>query len=140
MNATRAFVAGIIGALALSLIMIWLRAIGVPIHLELQLASVLGTHLWIVGLIAYLIIGGITALIYALVFEYILNEAGIGAGLLVGACHTIFAGFIWAHLPGPGQFWDGLGPAGIAALFLLHFVFGAIVGGLYRTRHHLAWA
>jgi hypothetical protein len=120
--------------------MVWLRAIGVPIHLESRLASVLGTHVWLVGLCAYLVIGGITALVYALAFEYILNAAGVGAGVLVGACNTIVAGYIWAHMPGPGQFWDALGPAGIASLFLLHFIFGAVVGGLYRTRHHLAWA
>ena len=124
----------------MSLVMIWLRGIGVPLHLELQLAAVLGTQAWIVGLIAYLIIGGITGLIYALAFEYILNDAGVGAGLLVGACNSIGAGFIWAHMPGPGRFWDTLGPSGIAALFLLHFIFGAIVGGLYRTEHHVAWA
>ena len=139
MNAGRAFVAGVVGAVVMSLIMIWLRAIGVPIDLELQLASVVGSQAWIVGLIAFVIIGGITALVYALAFEYILNDAGVGAGLLVGANNSIVAGFIWAHLPGPGQFWDRLGPAGIASLFLLHFVFGAIVGALYQTRHHLAW-
>jgi len=139
-NPARAFVAGVIGALAMSLLMIWFRAIGVPLHLELRLAAMLGLHAWIVGLIAYLIVGGIIGLIYALVFEYVLNQAGIGAGLMVGACHSIFAGFIWAQFAGPGRFWDALGAPGIAALFLLHFVFGAIVGGLYRTRHHLAWA
>jgi len=139
-NPVRAFVAGVIGAIAMSLLMIWLRAIGIPLHLELRLASMLGMQVWAVGFVAYLIIGGITGLIYALAFEYILNEAGIGPGLMVGACHSIFAGFIWAQLSGPGRFWDNFGPGGIAALFLLHFVYGAIVGALYRTQHHLAWA
>lgn len=140
MNPARAFVAGVVGALAMSLLMIGLRAIGVPLHLEMRLASMIGLHGWIVGLVAYLIIGGIVGLIYALAFEYILNQGGIGAGLMVGACHSIFAGFIWAHLPGPGQFWDSLGPAGIASLFLVHFLYGAFVGGLYQTKHRLAWA
>jgi hypothetical protein len=139
-NPARAFVAGVVGAAVMSLLMVWFRAIGVPLHLELQLAAMLGVHVWIVGFIAYLLIGGIVALIYALVFEYILNEAGVGPGLMVGACHSIFAGFIWSQLRGPGQFWDSYGAAGIAALFLLHFVYGAIVGGLYHPRHHLAWA
>ena len=139
MNAARAFAAGVAGALAMSLVMIWLRASGVPIHLELRLAAMFGTHAWLVGLIAFLVFGGITGLVYALVFEYILNEAGVGAGLLVGACNAIFAGFIWSLVPGPGRFWEGFGVPGIASLFLLHLLFGAIVGALYRTRHHLAW-
>jgi len=139
-NAARAFVAGIIGAVVMSLIMIGLRAIGVPLHLELRIAGMLGTHVWLIGLIAFVVIGGITGFIYALVFEYILNSAGVGAGLLVGACHAIFAGFIWAQLPGPGRFWDTLGVPGIASLFLLHFVYGAVVGAIYRTEHHVAWA
>ena len=124
----------------MSLTMVGLRAIGVPIRLELELAAMLGTQVWLVGLLAYVVIGGITALLYALVFEYILNDAGVGAGLLVGACNAIAAGFIWSQLQGPGQFWDGLGAAGIASLFLVHFVFGGIIGGLYRTKHRLAWA
>ncbi|HWK12239.1 MAG TPA: hypothetical protein VNR64_19415 [Vicinamibacterales bacterium] len=140
MNPARAFVAGVIGALAMSLLMIGLRAIGVPLHLEVQLAAMIGVHAWIVGLMLYLLIGGIVGLIYALVFEYVLNEAGVGPGLMVGACNAIFAGFIWSQLAGPGRFWDGLGAPGIASLFLLHFVYGAIVGALYRTEHHLAWA
>jgi hypothetical protein len=139
-NPARAFVAGVAGAIVMSLLMIWLRAIGIPIHLELRIASMLGLHAWVVGLIAYLLIGGIVGLIYALVFEYILNDAGIGPGLMVGACHSIFAGFIWSQLTGPGRFWENFGAAGIAALFLLHFIYGAVVGGLYRTEHHLAWA
>src|SRR5690348_16165140 len=40
-NAARAFVAGIIGAVVMSLIMIGLRAIGVPLHLELRIAGML---------------------------------------------------------------------------------------------------
>ena len=140
MNPARAFMSGVIGALVMSLLMMSLRAIGMPIQLELRLASLIGLHAWLAGLIVYLIIGGIVGLIYALVFEYILNEAGVGPGLMVGACHSIFAGFIWSRLGGPGPFWENFGVAGIAALFVLHFVYGAIVGGLYRTEHHLAWA
>ena len=57
MNAARAFVAGIIGAVVMSLIMIGLRAIGVPLHLELRIAGMLGTHVWLIGLIAFIVIG-----------------------------------------------------------------------------------
>lgn len=139
MNAGRAFGAGVIGAAIMSAIMVWLRAVGVPLHIELRLAAILGTHLWIVGLAAYLLIGGIIGLGYAAVFEWVLHQAGVGPGLLIGACHTIFAGFVWSQLSGPGRFWENLGVPGIAALFLLHFLYGAIVGGLYRTEHVLEY-
>jgi hypothetical protein len=46
---------------------------------------------------------------------------------------------VWAALGGPGSFWHTLGPSGIGAVFLLQMMFGAIVGGLYRTRHVLVY-
>jgi len=138
-NLERGFVAGVIGALAMSFVMIWLRAIGVPLHIESQLATVVGMRMWAFGFVTFLVIGGVIGLAYALVFEFVLNEAGVGPGLLVGACHTIFAGFVWAGLGGPGSFWHLLGVSGIGSLFLLHMMFGAIVGGLYRTQHALVY-
>ena len=139
MNTGRAFVAGMIGALVMSAIMIWLRAVGVPLHIELRLAAMLGTHIWAVGFIAYLVIGGLVGLVYASIFEWWLHQAGVGPGLLVGACHTIVSGFIWSQLAGPGRFWENFGAPGIVALILVHFAYGAVVGGLYRTRHVLEY-
>jgi hypothetical protein len=138
-NPGRAFAAGLIGAALMSLIMIVFRTTGTPIHLELRLAAMVGTHIWIVGFLLYLLVGGVCALGYAVVFEYVLNQAGIGPGLLIGACHTIFAGFFWANVAGPGPFWDSFGPEGMALLFLLHFTYGAAVGALYRMKHVVAY-
>jgi hypothetical protein len=138
-NAQRAFVAGVVGALAMSLIMVLLRAIGIPLHIESQLAAALGSRLWGVGLAAHILIGGVLGLAYAIVFELAFNQAGVGPGVLLGACNTIFAGFVWAALGGPGSFWHELGASGIAALFLVHITYGAIVGGLYRTQHTLVY-
>lgn len=139
MNPGRAFAAGIIGTVLMSLIMVVFRATGTPIHIELRLAATVGTHTWVVGFLLYLLLGGVFALGYAAVFEYALNQAGIGPGLLIGACHTIFAGFFWANVAGPGPFWNSFGAEGMALLFLLHFTFGAAVGALYRVKHVLAY-
>lgn len=139
MNIFRAFVAGIIGTVIMSLIMLSLRALAVPLHIELGLGALVGLGAWIPSLIVFLVVGGVLGLAYAAVFEWVLHQAGVGPGLLLGACNTIFAGFIWAQLSGPGPFWDRLGAQGIAALFLVHFAYGAVVGGLYRTRHTLAY-
>jgi hypothetical protein len=139
LNPGRAFVAGLVGTLVMSLIMLLLRAAGVPLHVEVSLAAAAGSSLWFVGLAIYLLIGGLLGIGYALVFEYALHDAGVGPGLLLGAINTIFAGFFWSLVTGPGHFWDHLGAEGIAALFLVHFAFGAVVGGLYRTEHTLVY-
>ena len=139
MNPGRAFVAGLVGTLIMSSIMLLLRVIGVPINIEPQLAALIGSSLWIVGFAIYLLIGGLLGIGYAVIFEYVLNNAGVGPGLLLGACNTIFAGFVWSRLNGPGQFWDRLGAEGVAALFLVHMVYGAVVGSLYRTEHTLVY-
>jgi hypothetical protein len=89
------------------------------------------------GLTLYVLIGGAVALAYAAFFEWALQQSGVGPGLLLGACNTIIAGFLWATGSDPGKFWVHFGAAGIAALFLVHFVYGAVVGGLYRTKHTL---
>jgi hypothetical protein len=123
----------------MSLIIVVFRAAGTPIHPELRLAAAVGTYSSLVGFIMYLLSGGVFALGYAAVFEYVLNQSGIGPGLLIGACHTIFAGFFWATVAGPGPFWDSFGAEGIGLLFLLHFTFGAAVGALYRIEHVLAY-
>jgi len=133
MHAGRAFVAGIAGALVMTLVMLWFRTLGSPLGIESRLAMLLGTRVWAVGFAAHLLIGGALAVVYALVFEYVLHQSGIGVGLILGAYNTIFAGFVWAALGGPGAFWGGVGPLGTIALFLSHLAYGAVVGGLYRS-------
>ena len=139
MNTARAFFVGVVGTVVMSLIMLGMRAAGLPLHIEARLGTLLGGGSWIAGLAIYLLIGGVLALGYAAVFEWVLHQAGIGPGMLLGAWNTIFAGFIWAGLAGPGQFWDRLGGAGIGTLFLVHLAYGAVVGGLYRTKHTLEY-
>ena len=133
MHAGRAFIAGIVAAVVMTVLMIWFRTIGIPLQIESQLASVLGTRVWAVGFAAHVLIGGALGIAYAFVFEHVLHQSGTGAGLLLGAYNTIFAGFVWAAIGGPGWFWGGAGPQGILALFVSHLAFGAVVGRLYRS-------
>ena len=133
MHVGRAFVAGVAGALAMTVIMSLFRAAGIPLQVEAQLAALLGTRIWAAGLAAHLLVGGGLGIVYALVFEYVLHQSGVGAGLMLGALNTIFAGFVWAALGGPGAFWHTVGPQGVIALFFAHLAYGAAVGGLYRS-------
>ena len=135
MNPGRAFVAGVVGAIVMSLIMVLLRAAGVPLHIELRLAAVLGTRIWAIGFVAHLVIGGLLGVVYALIMEHVIGTSGVGPGVLLGAVNTIFAGFAWALIGGPGRFWSEFGPAGVGALFLVHIAYGATVGGLYKNEH-----
>jgi len=136
----RAFIDGIVAAAVANGILVLLRAAGLRLDIDTQLAALFGMSSWVVGLALYLLIGGAFALVYAVIFEWALNQAGVGPGLLLGAWHTIVAGFIWASTTDPGRFWVHFGAAGIAALFLVHFVYGGIVGGMYRTKHTLRYA
>ncbi len=133
MHAGRAFIVGVAGALAMTVVMSVFRAAGIPLGVEAQLAARLGLGIWAVGLAAHLLIGGGIAIAYAFVFEYVLHQSGVGPGMLLGACNAIFAGFVWAALGGPGGFWHGGGPLGVMALFLAFLSYGAVVGGLYRS-------
>jgi hypothetical protein len=133
MHTGRAFIAGLVGAVVMSVMMLGLRAAGIPLHIEQQLAAVLGTRVWALGFAAHLLIGGAVGVVYGMVFEKILHQAGVGPGLLLGAQNTILAGFVWAILGGPGRFWSEVGPQGVIALFLVHMGFGAVVGSLYRV-------
>jgi hypothetical protein len=136
-NTGRAVAAGIVAAAVVSVIVLVLRPVGVPLDIFPRLAERFGGSSWVMGLTLYVLIGGGVALAYAAFFEFALHQAGVGPGLLLGACNTIIAGFLWARGSDPGKFWVHFGAAGIAALFLVHFVYGAVVGGLYRTKHTL---
>lgn len=133
MHTGRAFAAGIAAALVMTVLMIGFRSAGIPLQIESQLASRLGTQVWAVGFAAHLLIGGALGVAYAFVFEHVIHQSGVGAGLMIGSYNTIFAGFVWAAIGGPGAFWGGAGPQGVIALFLSHLAYGAIVGGLYRS-------
>ena len=137
MHPGRAFVAGVVGALAMSLVMVGVRAAGIPLHIESQLAAVLGTNLWIVGLAAHLLIGGALGIVYGMAFELVLHQSGAGPGVILGAYNTIIAGFVWAAIGGPGHFWSAVGPPGIIALFVAHMTFGAIVGAAFKAEERL---
>jgi len=137
MHYGRAFLAGLVGALAMSLVMAGLRAAGIPLHIEAELARALGTGAWIVGFAAHLLIGGGVGVLYGIMFELILHDSGVGLGVLLGACNTILAGFAWAIIGGPGRFWSDIGPQGVIALFIAHMTFGAIVGAAFKAEERL---
>jgi hypothetical protein len=99
------------------------------------------------GLIIHLVAGGIFALIYTAGFEYLTHRADWLVGLGFGVIHTLFSGLLLAMmpamhplvpemLPAPGAFMANLGMMGVAAFFMLHLIYGAIVGTIYGPVVH----
>ncbi len=150
MNAGRAFVAGMVGGAAMSALMWMARAMGMPANLEMMLGTMVadpGTTAWIIGLAMHLMLSGAIALIYAWAFEHVTHRAGwlVGAGF--GIVHAIIAGIVMGMIPmihprmpspvmPPGAFMSNLGAMGVVAVFMLHLVYGAVVGAMYGPPVH----
>jgi hypothetical protein len=149
MRTERAIVAGIVGAVAMSLAMAVARLLGIGASLEPMLGSMFGIHgaaAWIAGFVLHLIIGAVAALGYAVCFEYALQRSGPLVGAALGVAHGLMAGLFMSAIPmmnplvtpsrsGAGPFLENLdfGPA----LFIgVHAVFGAVVGAVYGHVRH----
>ncbi|MBA2321783.1 MAG: hypothetical protein H0V89_11590 [Deltaproteobacteria bacterium] len=145
MSKGKLFFAGVVGGAAMSVVMGIARAMGMQVNLEMMLGTLPGLQpgplTWIIGLVMHLMISGLIALVYGVVFERVLHRAGIGAGLLVSIGHTLLAGLFMGmvpmmhplipeQMPAPGFFMANIGVMGVAAEVMLHLMYGAIVGGL----------
>ncbi len=147
MSWAKAFIAGIVGAALMTVMlsvaiasgfrvldfsMMWGTLIGLPI----------GWAAWIVGFVIHLLVGGVFALIYALLFKAF-SGAGLVRGGLIGVVHALITGIIIAllplvhplmnngHMQTPGPYFSGHGIAGVLFYFAMHIVYGATVGWLY---------
>lgn len=135
----------------MSLIM-WMgrTVMGLPMNLEMMEGTFLvrppGPVAWIVGFIMHLVISGLIALLYAWAFEHVTHRAGwlVGAGF--GLVHAVIAGLFMGMvpamhplipgvLPAPGAFLSNI-PMGPVVLFVLHAMYGAVVGAVYGRVVH----
>jgi hypothetical protein len=149
MRTSRAAIAGIAGALVMSLAMALARLLGVPVSLEAMLGSLFGvegTVAWMAGFALHLAMGAVVAIVYAVGFEYAVQRSGIAVGAALGVAHGLLAGLFMTAIPAmnplvatsplaPGPFFARIeyGPA----LFLaLHALFGAVVGIVYGPVMH----
>jgi hypothetical protein len=141
--------AGALGALAMTILMVIARALGMTtLNIEMALGSLLtqqiGAFSWILGLLMHVAIGGFLAQLYAFGFEFLTERANawIGAGFSV--VHSSFAGLLMFWLgsihplmrnngviTAPGPFAIEYGTLTAVAFIALHLVYGAGVGYLY---------
>ena len=156
MLARRAVTYGVLGAATLSVVSWGLRAVGVPIQLELLLGSGLGLQpnadAFFVGLLMHLAIGGAFGLLYGWLFETVWNHGGAGMGMILGVVHAALVGMavgltpqfhpmVPSRIEDPGAFFANGGVRGVLAFFAVHVLYGAIVGqGYGHVRSERQWA
>ncbi|MDP0500573.1 MAG: hypothetical protein Q7P63_10780 [Verrucomicrobiota bacterium JB022] len=145
-----AFFAGVVGALAFTLVVSLLRLIGLPLNLGLTVGTLFGFEPEVAfwpGFCIHLVAGGVFGLVYAAIFEYGSHRAGVGPGALIGAIHGVLSGLSMLAmplihpqmpdvLPAPGAFAINYGFWSAVVYFGMHVAFGAIVGHLYRPVLH----
>lgn len=147
----RAFWLGVIGGAAVTVLLTLGRMVGIPANIGMMLGTVTGLAptpgTWLLGFVMHLVISGLIGLVYAAVFEYVLHQSGSAAGLGVAIIHSIVAGLfmglvpiinpaIPAILPAPGLFLSNLGGAGVVLFFVVHLIYGWIVGAWYGPVLH----
>lgn len=149
MNLGRAFAAGVVGGLVMSMGLALARAMGMPANLELMLGTMLlqpGSGALALGFVMHLTISGLIALIYAWGFEHVTHGAGATVGAWFGAIHSVVGGMFMGlmpmmhpmipeQMPAPGPFMSNMGEMGVMAEIVLHILYGIAVGAMYGHVH-----
>ncbi len=151
MNYGRAFMAGVVGGAVMTAIITLVRVMGImDVNLSMMMGSMVaastGAGVWLVGFVMHLIISGLIAVVYAAGFEYVTHRAGWVVGIAFSLIHIVIAGMVFGmvprmhplmpdQMPAPGAFMSNKGVMGVLAFTMLHMIYGAIVGGLYRPIH-----
>jgi hypothetical protein len=148
MSNSRAVIAGVVGALAMTLVSAMLRAMGMPLNLEMMYGSLLtaslGVGTWLLGFSIHLCVGALLGLVYAQVFVKWTRRPDATTGVGIGAVHGLISGLLLGVIrplhplipevmPAPGIFLTSLGAVGVIVYLGLHLMFGAIVGAIYAA-------
>jgi hypothetical protein len=151
MKSGKAFLAGVIGGLAMTILFAVGRAMGMKANAEMMLGTMFGAEpsagTWILGLFVHLMLSGLIALAYAVGFEYVAHRSGWLVGVGFSLVHIAIAGIVMAmipaihpmvpeKMPAPGAFMASMGPIYAFAFVLEHLIYGAIVGALYGPLLH----
>lgn len=154
MHPTRAALVGVAGALAMTALMLVLRAVGATsMNFETMLGSMFTTDLglgtWVLGLAIHLGFGALFGIAYALGMEG-LRRQNAGIGLAFALIHTVVSGWVLPQLmlihplvrsgqmQNPGFLASSYGAGQVVVFALLHLLYGAVVGALYRLHRRPA--
>jgi hypothetical protein len=146
MRPGRAILFGVLGAAAISLLTGALRALGLPLSIEILLGTLFGLEpggaAFGLGLLMHLAMGAGFGLIYGALFERVWSHGGAPVGMLFSVIHAALIGILIGftpqfhplvpeHLADPGPYFARLGSLGVLVFFGAHLVYGAIVGAGY---------
>ena len=153
MNLGKAFIAGVVAGLIMGIIMVIAHAVGMtPMNMPMYQGSLMtgeiSTMSWWLGMFSHLIISGLIGIVYAIGFEYITKKSGWLTGAIFGFVHWIIAGLFFGmmgamhplmqsgRLDAPGMFAVNFGIVSIVAVLMLHLLYGAIVGAIYKPSNN----
>jgi hypothetical protein len=144
-NAT-AFAGGVIAGLLTSIVFALARMLGITaMNFEMIVGGLLTQNhngsvtpaTWMLGFVAKLLMSGVIGWLYSGGFR-LLGRAGWDLGAAFGVIHWVIGGTILGMSASSGQIMQDTGYYGLnfgwptfVLWFLVHVLFGAVVGGLY---------
>jgi hypothetical protein len=156
MRPGRAVLFGVLGAAAISLLTAVMRALGLPLSIEIIIGTLTGLEpgagAFGLGLVIHLIMGGLFGLLYGYLFEHVWDHGGAMMGMILSVIHASLIGMLIGlvpqvhalipeKMPAPGPYFSHLGPLGVICFFGAHLLYGAIVGGGYgHVAEERQWA
>lgn len=149
MNVLRALLAGAVGGITMSVLMIPARFLGVSTSFEMLWGTAMvgrGVFAWVLGLVVHVLASSLIALAYVWGFETMTKRADAASGAALSVVHALIGGtalgtllpavhrLIPEQIAGPGYFYANDGVAGVATFAIVHLAYGAIVGTLYSNQ------
>jgi uncharacterized membrane protein YagU involved in acid resistance len=135
-NLGKAVVAGLIGTLVMTMIMLMAPTMGMPpMPIGKMLANFMGLP-EALGWIAHFMIGTVLAVGYAFIFSAKLSGNGLVRGALYGLLPWFVSQVMVNPIMGTGLFASNT-PAPVLIVFgslMGHLIYGAAVGGIYGTK------
>jgi hypothetical protein len=155
MNYGKAFKAGMLGALAVTMLMVIARALDMTtLNIEMAMGTLLTRRInaisWMLGFMISLVAGGLVAQLYAFGFEFLteFTSPWIGAGFslihasiaglamfVLGSIHPLMRNH--GELRAPGPFAINYGTLTAVMFVALHLVYGSWVGSSYSIRQEV---
>ncbi|HEY6912271.1 MAG TPA: DUF6789 family protein [Myxococcales bacterium] len=130
----RAAIAGAIGTLAMTALLIAAPAMGLPpMNVGAMLGSVMGGSL-VIGWMAHFVVGVVLALVYGLLFANRLPGPGFVRGAIYGIAPWLMAQVIVMPMMGAGLFSGSF--VGAAGSLMGHLLYGAVLGAIYGAPRH----